>query len=291
MSVEANVGFGLRNRRIDPVTDEAEVGRRVTAMLDLVGLGDLSARMAVQLSGGQKQRVSLARTLVTEPKICLLDEPLGALDANLRERMTVELRRIRNALGVTFLHVTGNETEALAMGDRMVVLDAGRAIQIAPPDTVFFSPASERVAHFLNAYNILPGSSENDAFRHGNALLPLPEGVARCSHYALRYDAITIEAACHEAAAGPVDRGGGAMGARGALEATFVATEFLGGRIVYLFRRQDGGVIEVAHHLSRTDPMTFEPGERRRLSWDVSEILAFDGDGRRIETALAQRAA
>ena len=99
MTVEQNVGFGLVHRAQSPVVDEKEVARRVAQTLELVGLQGLGGRMVGQISGGQKQRVSLARTLITEPKICLLDEPLGALDANLRERMTVELRKIREALG------------------------------------------------------------------------------------------------------------------------------------------------------------------------------------------------
>ena len=111
MTVQQNVEFGLRWREENPVTDEKELARRVGATLELVGLNGFENRGVGQISGGQMQRVSLARTLVTEPKVCLLDEPLGALDANLRERMTLELRRIRDTLGVSFLHVTGNEND------------------------------------------------------------------------------------------------------------------------------------------------------------------------------------
>ena len=158
MTVQQNVEFGLRWREENPVTDQKELARRVGAMLELVGLNGFENRGVGQISGGQMQRVSLARTLVTEPKVCLLDEPLGALDANLRERMTLELRRIRDTLGVSFLHVTGNENEALAMGHRMIVLDKGHAVMIAPPDVLYSMPNSIRVAQVLNAYNILGGA-------------------------------------------------------------------------------------------------------------------------------------
>ena len=177
LSVRDNVDFGLRHRLIDPITDEGELTRRTEAMLALVGLEGLSDRMVGEISGGQKQRVSLARTLITEPRICLLDEPLGALDANLRERMTVELRRIRATLGVTFLHVTGNEAEALAMGDRMIVLDQGRALQVDEPDRVFRAPANVSVAKFVNNYNILTGEAVAGALTSPvgrNCLCPRP---------------------------------------------------------------------------------------------------------------------
>jgi len=116
LSVAENVAFGLRNRKVDPVTDARALAKRVQDMLSLVGLKGFDDRAVTQISGGQRQRVALARTLVTEPKMVLLDEPLGALDANLRGRMRSELKIIRERCGVTFLHVTGSESEALAMG-------------------------------------------------------------------------------------------------------------------------------------------------------------------------------
>ena len=136
LSVFENVAFGLKHRERGERLAAAEIRKRVAAMLDLVGLGDLGARDIAQLSGGQKQRVALARSLVADPKIILLDEPLGALDANLRERMMVELRRIRRELDITFLHVTGNEQEALAMGDSVAVLDSGTLAQFSDRKSV-----------------------------------------------------------------------------------------------------------------------------------------------------------
>lgn len=280
MTVEQNVGFGLVHRAQSPVVDEKEVARRVAQTLELVGLQGLGGRMVGQISGGQKQRVSLARTLITEPKICLLDEPLGALDANLRERMTVELRKIREALGVTFFHVTGNENEAIAMGDRMIVLDEGRAIQIAPPDTVFDSPATVRVAHFLNAYNILEGVTEGGTFRSEDLKLPVAHNGANIVSAAVRYDAVMVH------------RDGNALlSGAPSLVASYVAREFMGSKVVYFFRKQSGKMFEVERHLSSSDPETFGEGERVTLSWELRDTLFFDASGDLINPSQAKGAA
>ncbi|MGI9420074.1 MAG: ABC transporter ATP-binding protein [Geminicoccaceae bacterium] len=271
MSVADNVAYGLRHRQIEPVTEANEVTRRVRAMLELVGLEGLEDRMVGQISGGQRQRVALARTLVTEPKICLLDEPLGALDANLRARMTVELRLIREALGVTFLHVTGNEAEALAMGDRLAVLDQGRLLQVDRPDVVYQKPATEAVARFLNAFNIFHGRSNADRFIADGVDMALPMSGADARHYAVRYDRISID----DADATP--------DGRGTVEARYVTSEYLGSTFIYFFELADGRMIEVEQHLSRFEPVRHERGMRYRLSWDLSDVLLFDADGRAIE--------
>lgn len=268
LTIFENVAFGLRNRQTDPLRDENEVRRRTLDMLHLVGLDDLGGRMVGQISGGQKQRVSLARTLVAEPKICLLDEPLGALDANLRERMTVELRRIREALGVTFVHATGNEAEAMAMGDRMVVLDNGRSLQIGSPDQIYDLPASVQVARSLNAYNVMAGETRDGVFYHIGHPLPLPPGILGARYYAVRFGSLSI-----------LEAGAKADASDGSIEAAFIASEFVGSRMVYFFRDDHGDILEVEQHLSRSDPLDFSLGERRMLAWPVVEVLAFDAAG------------
>ncbi|MEM7522770.1 MAG: ABC transporter ATP-binding protein [Pseudomonadota bacterium] len=278
MTVEENVAFGLRWREVDPVTDDAELARRVGAMLELVGLTGLESRSVGAISGGQKQRVSLARTLVTEPRICLLDEPLGALDANLRERMTLELLRIRETLGVSFMHVTGNEAEALSMGDRMIVLDEGRAIMVAHPGDVFDAPATVRVARFLNAYNLMTGASAGDGFVHGGARLPPPGGPAAgtgAATYAVRYDAASIVAPDDPSALMP---------------ARFITSEFTGGGVTYFLRGPEG-VFEVERHLSRADPVDYAAGADVALTWDPADALLFDGAGRLIDASAMRGAA
>ena len=283
MNVVDNVAYGLRHRQIDPLTDEGEVQRRVGDVLELVGLAGLEQRMVGEISGGQRQRVALARTLVTEPKICLLDEPLGALDANLRARMTVELRRIREALGVTFLHVTGNEAEALAMGDRLVVLDEGKALQVDRPDVIYAQPQTEAVARFLNAFDILNGETTNGRFITGDVSLPLPDGRADAAFYAVRYDQISVQRS-----------GDNIDPDHGLVEARYLTSEYLGSKFIYFFELPDGRVIEVEQHLSQFDPLHLEPGRSYRLTWDLGNVLLFDRFGERITTsnqALTTRAA
>ncbi|MCR8546825.1 ABC transporter ATP-binding protein [Salipiger sp. P9] len=151
-TVAENVAFGLKYRNVP----KAEIAGRVQKALDLVQLPHVGARYPKALSGGQQQRIALARAIVIEPDVLLLDEPLSALDANLREDMRVELKRIQDQIGVTTVFVTHDQSEALAMSDSIVVMSAGRVEQMGSPDEVYNNPASEFVANFLGASNILP---------------------------------------------------------------------------------------------------------------------------------------
>jgi len=260
LSVLDNVAFGLRNRA-QPVP-ESEVRSKVLEMIDLVGLQGLARRGTHQISGGQKQRVALARTLVTRPKLVLLDEPLGALDANLRQRMRTELRNIREQLDIPFLHVTGSETEALAMGDRLIVLDNGRIGQYGAPDEIYNRPASANVARFLNRYNVFDGAFEGDAFVTKYGSFPYASRVTGGeSAYAIRYDRL---------AARPV---GSAPGSN--LAATYVTSEYLGSSLVHLFETADGKVVEVEHHLSNGPPDAYEAGHAYALTWKSEHGIAF----------------
>ncbi|MCU9840463.1 ABC transporter ATP-binding protein [Ruegeria sp. WL0004] len=153
-TVADNVAFGLRYRNVA----QAEIKRRVVEALDLVQLPELGERYPKELSGGQQQRVALARAIVIEPDVLLLDEPLSALDANLREDMRVELKKIQQRIGVTTVFVTHDQTEALAMSDRIIVMSKGRVEQMGAPEEVYNTPASEFVATFLGASNILPAT-------------------------------------------------------------------------------------------------------------------------------------
>ena len=136
---------------------KAAAQKKVAEALELVQLPQLGQRYPRELSGGQQQRIALARAIVIEPDVLLLDEPLSALDANLREDMRVELKRIQGRLGVTTVFVTHDQSEALAMSDRIVVMNAGRVEQTGAPEEVYNTPASEFVARFLGASNILNG--------------------------------------------------------------------------------------------------------------------------------------
>jgi spermidine/putrescine transport system ATP-binding protein len=154
MDVGANVGYGLRMRRVP--TEER--GRRVAAMLALVGLPGTERRRVQTLSGGQRQRVALARALVVEPAVLLLDEPLGALDLKLRRQMQDELTRIQRTIGTTFIHVTHDQEEAMALADAVVVLHEGRVEDHGPPQRVYLRPATPFSARFMGDSNVLEGS-------------------------------------------------------------------------------------------------------------------------------------
>jgi spermidine/putrescine transport system ATP-binding protein len=153
MSVGENVGFGLSVARYPAV----ERRRRVGEVLDLVGLGDRARSPISSLSGGQRQRVALARALVNRPKLLLLDEPLSALDAHLREQMQTELKSLQKTFGTTFLMVTHDQSEALAISDRIVLMNGGRVEQVASPSELYDSPATRFAAGFIGSMNLLTG--------------------------------------------------------------------------------------------------------------------------------------
>src|SRR5215510_6697002 len=153
MSVRTNVAFGLAMRKVP----RAERHRRADEMLQLVGLEGFGGRGVHQLSGGQRQRVALARAIAVEPKVLLLDEPLGALDLALRRQMQEELVRIQKRLGTTFVHVTHDQEEAMSIADRVVVMNKGRIEDMGPPSRVYLRPASLFTACFMGESNILRG--------------------------------------------------------------------------------------------------------------------------------------
>ena len=156
MTVGDNIAFGLKMAR----TDAGEIRRRVGEMLDLVHLPGHEERFPHQLSGGQQQRVALARSLVTNPSVLLLDEPLGALDKNLRENMQFELRRIQQTLGITTILVTHDQEEALTLSDRVVVMNEGRILQVGTPSDVYEYPHTRFVSEFLGTSNLFEGTIE-----------------------------------------------------------------------------------------------------------------------------------
>ena len=154
MSVFENIAFGLRIAK----TTRGEIARRVARVLAAVGLDGLAERHAHQLSGGQQQRVALARSLVVEPTILLLDEPLSNLDAKLRERMRGELKILQRDTGITFIHVTHDQAEAMALSDRIVVFNKGAVQQVGTPREVYERPTNLFVADFMGQVNKLPGT-------------------------------------------------------------------------------------------------------------------------------------
>jgi len=181
-TVYENVVFGLKIRKVP----SAEARRKVETMLDLVNLTGLQQRYPNELSGGQQQRVALARSLVVEPEILLLDEPLSNLDAKLREQMRVELKRLQRRTGITFVYVTHDQAEALALSDQIAVIHGGRLQQYGTPLEVYAKPANRVVADFMGLVNLIPGTVmqvENGMGRVETAPdlrldMALPEGTA-----------------------------------------------------------------------------------------------------------------
>jgi ABC-type Fe3+/spermidine/putrescine transport system ATPase subunit len=172
MTVAANVGFGLRMRGLPA----AAIAARVAAMLDLVHLPDLGQRRPAELSGGQQARVALARALIVEPKVLLLDEPLSALDAHLRAEMRDLIRRVQKDLGITTVLVTHDQEEAVALADRIALILGGRLRQYDRPEVLYRRPADAQVAAFFGGRNLVPGTAAGGVFHGPLGPLVLPGG-------------------------------------------------------------------------------------------------------------------
>ncbi|KNY32553.1 MULTISPECIES: ABC transporter ATP-binding protein [unclassified Agrobacterium] len=170
MNVFKNLAFGLKLRRMPA----SAIREKVEAVLELVGLSGYGERATSQLSGGQQQRVALARSLVLEPKILLLDEPFASLDQHLRERLREEVRDIQQRLGITTLFVTHGQDEALSMADRIVVMANGRTEQIDRPNVIYREPQTPFVAGFIGTMNLIEGVVSGGNFSHAGLTVPLP---------------------------------------------------------------------------------------------------------------------
>jgi spermidine/putrescine ABC transporter ATP-binding subunit len=261
LSVFDNVAFGLRRKGLD----RAETKRRVEKDLDMVGLGGYGKRKPGQLSGGQQQRVALARALVNEPKVLLLDEPMGALDAKIRKTMQAELKRIQQEVGITFLYVTHDQAEAMAMADRLAVMNAGLCEDIGTPDRVYDHPATQFVAEFLGTCNVLPITSNGQTLR-------LPDGsiaevadaeahgvLGRGSRVGIRPEKLVI---------GPVTDASGPN----SLVGTVTLATYLGASTEYEVSTAWGSTVKVvAQNLGEASRARV--GDTVRLSWDAGHCF------------------
>ena len=175
MSVADNVEYGLKVRGMPAAQREA----RVQEMLAMMHIEPLAQRRIDQLSGGQRQRVALARAIATRPRVLLLDEPLTALDAKLRDSLRLEIDRLLRSLNITTVYVTHDQAEAMALGDRIAVMEHGRIAQIGSPQDIYCAPASAFVADFIGTMNRISGKADNNALRFGGGRVPLgPESAA-----------------------------------------------------------------------------------------------------------------
>jgi iron(III) transport system ATP-binding protein len=175
-TVAQNVAYGLEVRKLT----RDEIKTRVKRTLDRVKLGHLSHRYPAELSGGQQQRVALARALAVEPQVLLLDEPLSNLDANLREEMRFEIRRLHDETGITMIYVTHDQTEAMVVADRIAVMNLGRVEQVGEPNEIYELPATRFVASFIGRTNLLQLNGKTISIRPHQVLLAKPAEAAHC---------------------------------------------------------------------------------------------------------------
>ena len=260
MSAAANVGYPLAARGVKG----EERHRKVDEALALVGLEGLGGRRPSQLSGGQQQRVALARALVYEPALLLLDEPLGALDRVLRERMQIELRTLHQKIGITFLYVTHDQDEALTMSDRVAVMREGRIEQVSTPEELYERPATEFVASFVGVANLLRGRTLGASEGWTGVEL---DGGARVRAREVRSERLGREATVvvrpERAELRPLD---GEDGVTDGL-AGEVAKEVFGGNMWRYRIATPAGELQ-AH---RTRRASARPGDAVRVSWDPAD--------------------
>jgi spermidine/putrescine ABC transporter ATP-binding subunit len=188
MTVAKNLAYGLEMDRLP----KPEIARRVEEIMAVTDLGGFADRKPDQLSGGQKQRVALARALVKRPKVLLLDEPLGALDKKLRERMQLELKRLQHDVGITFIIVTHDQEEALVMADRMAILKDGKLLQCDTPEAVYEAPTDRFVANFIGVMNFIDGRVIAGRFEASGLSLPVSEMVDGPATLAVRPENIAV---------------------------------------------------------------------------------------------------
>jgi spermidine/putrescine transport system ATP-binding protein len=274
LSIFENVAFGLRRRGIK----DAELRRRVTETLALVELPGFEKRKPTQISGGQAQRVALARALINRPAVLLLDEPLGALDLKLRKQMQVELKRIQQEVGITFIYVTHDQEEAMTMSDRIAVMNAGRYEQLGNPEGLYERPTTRFVAGFLGISNLLPASRDGTADGYAIARLADDSRVRVPSALTDGEDAIEVgvrpeKIRLHKQSE-TVPAGSNQ------LEGTVVDASYLGVSTSYLIEARSGARLTVyEQNVERTvHGSLHRPGEEVRLSWSPDHTFVVRAD-------------
>jgi len=256
MTVFENIAFPLQVRKVP----KAEIRRRVGAVLDLIQLGHVANRRPRELSGGQQQRISLARCIVYNPALILMDEPLGALDKKLREQMQLEIKRLHAELGITMLYVTHDQDEALTMSDRIVLMNGGRIEQQGTPDTLYFRPETVFSAEFIGSSNLLAGTLEADpdggpVLRTALGTFPVPapdRPIERGAKAMLlvRPENMTLQ------------RGGDTVHVTGRIEDSIL----LGGVVRHFVRCADGSTI-IVQELNQPGRVDAERGHEVAAGW------------------------
>ncbi|MFW6139475.1 MAG: ABC transporter ATP-binding protein [Spirochaetota bacterium] len=269
MNVFENIAFGLRTRR----ESSKEIRKKVEKMLELVGLKGYGKKRINQLSGGEKQRVAIARCLVVDPTVLLLDEPLGALDLKLREQMKLELKKIHKNVGTTFVYITHDQGEALFMSDRIAVMNKGQLQQIGTPEELYDSPANGFVASFVGQTNKIDGRIEQEKgsliFTNGQFRAEsdhIAEGLKpgrRCSLF-IRPEKIDVADISEKRRPGIVN----------AYEGTVEDKIFMGESVRYLVRLPGEQVMEVMQTYKKGVQVK-KVGEKILISWDPGDSAIF----------------
>ena len=279
LNVFENIAFGLRRRK----TPTNEIRHQVADMLKLVELPGYEQRRPNQLSGGQQQRVALARALVNNPKVLLLDEPLGALDQKLRKQMQIELKRIQGEIGITFIFVTHDQEEAMTMSDRIAVMRDGHIEQLGTPEELYERPRTEFVANFLGVSNLLEG--EVAGSDRGTLTVRLPTGtlLRAPANGVVEGDGVWVGVRPEKLHVQPLAEDGSQEpdASRNAIDGVVLDASYLGVSTQYLVETPDGRRLVVyAQNLETSGSSeVLAEGQRVRLSWNPQHTFVISAGG------------
>ncbi|MBB4794109.1 ABC transporter ATP-binding protein [Streptomyces nodosus] len=272
LDIFENVAFGLRRRGIKSVKKQVE------DMLELVQLGEQARKKPHQLSGGQQQRVAVARALINHPKVLLLDEPLGALDLKLRRQMQLELKRIQTEVGITFIHVTHDQEEAMTMADTVAVMNGGRVEQLGSPADLYENPKTTFVANFLGTSNLIEAEVDSRSggsivLKAGGGSLSLPE--ARCSAPATAGGKVLVGVRPEKISLTHADDAGEIPEGRNRITGTVADSSFIGVSTQYVIDSPVCPGFEVyCQNIDRDDRLV--PGAEVVLHWNPAHTFGLD---------------
>lgn len=271
LDVAENVAFGLRRRGI------RSVKKQVEDMLELVQLGDFARRKPHQLSGGQQQRVAVARALINHPQVLLLDEPLGALDLKLRRQMQLELKRIQTEVGITFVHVTHDQEEAMTMADTVAVMNGGRVEQLGAPADLYENPRTTFVANFLGTSNLIAGEVVSTGgelvVAAGGGKLTLPR--ERCSAPTTGGGRLLLGIRPEKISLAHADDADDIAAGRNRVTGRITDSSFIGVSTQYVVESPAGAALQVYEQNIERDPRLV-PGAEVVLHWNPSHTFGLD---------------
>ena len=266
MTVKENIGYGLKLRSID----KDIISEKVTKMMDLVGLSGLSDRKPHELSGGQQQRVQLARALILENDVLLLDEPLSALDAQLRKDMCIELKRLQKTVGISFVHVTHNQEEAMSVADRIAIIADGEMVEQGTPKEIYSNPKKKFTAEFIGEKNILNGVVID--FSKSKILVNIEKDEIEVANnnYAISKNqkiSLSIKSESIEITKGSVNK---SKGAKNSISGKVTEITFLGQFIRYLVLLSNNQEIQVRSH---NEVRGVSLNDQVNLTWSLDDFL------------------